>query len=150
MKRLMVRYKVKADRAAENERYITAVYEQLARERPSGLRYATFKLDDGVSFVHIASHEGTDGTNPLAELSAFKAFTDQIRDRCDEPPVAVELHDVGSYEFFGPGNPPCAKTHQRSWRDLQPVVDSPSPARGRGGGGVRGVFRPPLHHNGNG
>jgi hypothetical protein len=52
MKQVMVRYKVKADRAAENERYITRAYEQLKREKPSGLRYATFKLEDGViSFI---------------------------------------------------------------------------------------------------
>ena len=55
MKRVMVRYKVKADRATENERYIASVFEQLKREQPPGLRYASFKLGDGVSFVHIAS-----------------------------------------------------------------------------------------------
>ncbi len=101
MKRLMVRYKVKADRAAENESYINKVFEQLKSENPSGVRYASFKLDDGVSFVHIVSLETSDGSNPLGELSAFKAFTADIKDRCDEPPVASELNEVGSYQFFG-------------------------------------------------
>lgn len=101
MRRVMVRYKVKADRAAENENYITNVFEQLNREKPSGLRYATFKLDDGVSFVHIASVEAADGNSPLVELSAFKAFTAEIADRCEEQPVGVELKEVGSYSFFG-------------------------------------------------
>ena len=101
MRRLMVRYKVKADRAAENERYITSVFEQLKRDKPSGLRYASFKLDDGVSFVHIVSVETADGSNPLGALSAFKAFTAEVRDRCEEPPVTVDLNEVGSYRFFG-------------------------------------------------
>ena len=101
MKRMMIRYKVKADRAIENERYITGVFEQLKREKPSGLRYASFKLGDGVSFVHIVSVETADGSNPLRELSAFKAFTADIQDRCDEPPVSVELQEVGSYNVFG-------------------------------------------------
>jgi hypothetical protein len=101
MKQMMVRYKVKADRVAENERYITSVFEQLKREKPSGLRYASFKLGDGVSFVHIVSVETPDGSNPLNELSAFKAFTADIRDRCDEPPVGVDLNEVGSYALFG-------------------------------------------------
>jgi len=101
MKRVMVRYKVKAERAAENERYITKVFEQLTHDKPSGLCYASFKLDDGVSFVHIASHEAADGSNPLSALSAFKAFTAEIKDRCEEPPIAAELHEVGSYRFFG-------------------------------------------------
>ena len=100
MKRLMVRYKVKPDRVAENERHVTSVFEQLHRERPDGLRYATFKLDDGLTFVHIVSIEAADGRSPLGELAAFKAFTDKIGERCDEPPVAVDLDEVGSYRFF--------------------------------------------------
>ena len=101
MKRMMVRYKVKADRAAENESYITRVFAQLARENPSGLRYAAFKLGDGVSFMHIVAIEGAEGSNPLRELSAFQEFTATIRDRCEEPPVSVELNEIGSYGFFG-------------------------------------------------
>jgi hypothetical protein len=100
MKTVMVRYKVKPDRAAENESYIRKVFEQLDRERPPGLHYASFKLDDGVSFVHLASHEGSDN-NPLSDLAAFRAFTATIKERCEAPPVAMELKEVGSYEFFG-------------------------------------------------
>jgi hypothetical protein len=101
MKQMMVRYKVKADRVAENERYITSVFEQLKREQPAGLHYASFKLDDGVSFMHIVALETTDGSNPLAALSAFKAFTAEIGDRCEEPPVGVDLQEVGAYAVFG-------------------------------------------------
>ena len=42
MRRVMVRYKVKPDRAAENEALVRAVYEELARTQPAGLHYATF------------------------------------------------------------------------------------------------------------
>jgi len=97
----MIRYTVKADRAAENESYITKVFEQLHREKPDGLRYASFKLEDGVSFVHLVSVEGADGHDPLPELPAFRAFVADIGDRCAEPPVAVDLREVGSYAFFG-------------------------------------------------
>jgi hypothetical protein len=102
MKRIMVRYKVKAGRALENERYISAVFEELERERPEGLRYASFKLDDGRSFVHIASLERSDGRNPLLDLASFQAFTAGIRDRVEEAPVTVELNEIASYEMFGP------------------------------------------------
>jgi len=101
MKQMMVRYKVKADRVAENEEYISKVFDQLQREQPLGLRYASFKLEDGVSFVHIVSREASDGRNPLTELSAFKIFSSNIKDRCDEPPVSVELKEIGSYRVFG-------------------------------------------------
>ena len=58
MRRVMVRYKVKPDRVAENEALVRAVYDELARTQPDGLRYATFRLDDGVSFVHVAISRG--------------------------------------------------------------------------------------------
>ena len=101
MKTVMVRYRVKADKAVENESYITKVFEQLKRDQPPGLHYASFKLEDGVSFVHIASLEKADQKNPLGELAAFKSFTAQIRERCEEPPITVDLNAVGSYNFFG-------------------------------------------------
>jgi len=100
MKRLMVRYRTKPDSAEENEALIRDVFEQLKSEAPAGIRYASFRLEDGVSFVHIASVETEDGENPLAKLSKFKAFVSDIKDRCDEPPVAVELQELGSYRFF--------------------------------------------------
>jgi L-rhamnose mutarotase len=101
MKRVIVRYKVKPDRAAENKELVRAVYDELDRERPTGLRYATFLLDDGVSFVHIAAHDGEDGRNPLSDLQAFKRFQENINDRCDERPLASSVHEIGSYRLFG-------------------------------------------------
>lgn len=100
MKRVMVRYRVKADRAEENQSYIQNVFEELHRNSPGGLRYASFKLDDGLSFVHIASIETDGGDNPLSQSPAFKVFLEGIKGRCEEPPMAVELHEIGSYCFF--------------------------------------------------
>jgi hypothetical protein len=101
MKRLMVRYKVKAAQAAKNEGYIARVFQQLEREKPGGVRYASFKLEDGVTFVHIVSIERADGGSPLPELAAFRAFIDGINERCEELPVTAELKEIGSYGFFG-------------------------------------------------
>jgi hypothetical protein len=98
MRQVMVRYKVKPDRAAENEELVRAVYDELQRTEPAGLRYATFKLDDGVSFVHLASTD--DGHNPLSQLKAFSQFQQDIRERCDEAPVVTELREIGSFHMF--------------------------------------------------
>jgi hypothetical protein len=98
---VMVRYKVKVDRAAENERYIQAVFAELERDRPTGIHYASFKQEDGVSFVHVAAVDTEDGTNPLSLLAAFKEFTASVKDRCAEPPVTSELSAVGAYRFWG-------------------------------------------------
>jgi hypothetical protein len=99
MRRVIVRYKVKPDQVARNEELVRAVYAELAATDPGGLRYATFKLEDGVSFAHIAETE--DGPNPLAEVKAFKEFQEDIKARCDEQPVVTALDEVGSYRFFG-------------------------------------------------
>ena len=92
----MIRYKVRPDRAAENESLVKAVYEQLGRERPDGLHYATFKLPDGVSFMHVVFETDQAG-RILNEVAAFKAFVGEIESRCEEPPVVNELTLVGSY-----------------------------------------------------
>lgn len=100
MNTTIVRYKVKADRAEENRDYIRKVFEQLDRNKPEGLRYVSFNLDDGLSFVHIAVVETPNGKNPLPETSAFKDFLAEIKERCDEPPVAAAADIVGSYRLF--------------------------------------------------
>ncbi len=101
MRRVMVRYRVKPDQAARNEELVRAVYEELRRTEPAGLRYATFQLDDGVSFVHLASIETEDGSNPLSGLTAFARFQEGVRERCDEAPVATELREIGSFRLLG-------------------------------------------------
>ncbi len=67
------------------------------KEEPEGLRYATFRLGDGVSFLHVAM---VDGENPLLESEAFGAFQTGIDGRCEEGPVPVDATLVGSYGMF--------------------------------------------------
>ena|SRR5688572_18441771 len=101
MHRVMVRYTVKPGRSAENQRYIEQVFAELARTTPAGIRYAAFKLDDGVSFVHVFSHEAEDGADVLRELPAFQAFRAGLADRCEVGPVRTPLQEVGSYDSLG-------------------------------------------------
>ena len=97
----IVRYKLKADRVAENEAFVVKVFEELKRVAPQGLHYATFKLDDGVSFMHLVYRETPEGTtNQLTSLASFKAFAAGVRDRCEEPPVTTEVKEIGSYAFL--------------------------------------------------
>jgi hypothetical protein len=101
MKRMIIRYKVQPDRVDENETLVRAVYAELHEKQPSGIAYATQRLADGVTFVHIVSSDLPDGsTSPLTELGAFQEFVRDVRDRCDEPPVTLEATEIGRY-----GNP---------------------------------------------
>jgi hypothetical protein len=100
VKNFVVRYKVKPDRVDENQRLIEEVFSELKTTAPEGLRYASFRLADGVSFIHVASIESTDGSNPLTGSEAFGRFTANIAERCDEPPAPQEATLVGSYGLY--------------------------------------------------
>lgn len=101
MKTVMVRCKVKQDRAAENETYIRKVFDEPKANGPAGLRDVSFQQDDGLTFVHSASIETKDGTNPLSQSQAFMAFQEGIKDRCQVLPVAVEVRQIGSCRLLG-------------------------------------------------
>jgi hypothetical protein len=98
---VMVRYKVKPGRAAENEQLVRAVYEELRSVEPNGFQYATFQLEDGVTFVHLALTESADGRAPLPDLEAFRHFQEHLADRCEEQPVFTQLRQIGSYRLVG-------------------------------------------------
>ncbi|MEA2161406.1 MAG: hypothetical protein QOD66_3786 [Solirubrobacteraceae bacterium] len=100
-RRVMVSYKVKAGHDEENEALVHAVYRELAELRPDGFRYATFKLEDGLTFIHLASVEAEGGQSPLPGVNAFREFQSALRERCDELPVVTELREVGSFRLFG-------------------------------------------------
>jgi hypothetical protein len=96
MKHVMVKYTTRPDQAEENARLITEVFASLRRTAPAGLTYASYRLDDGVSFVHIASVDDPDN-NPLPQLAEFKTFVAGVRGRCENPPATSALHEIGSY-----------------------------------------------------
>jgi hypothetical protein len=104
MRQVIVRYKVKPARVEENEELVRAVYAELHRAEPAGFSYATYKLEDGVSFVHLARFESGAG-NPLAEVEAFKRFQENIRARCDEPPVVTDMREIGSFNMGRTSDP---------------------------------------------
>jgi hypothetical protein len=100
MKQVIVRYRVKPERAPENEELVRAIYAELNETKPGGLHYATFRLDDGVSFLHLSAHDN-DGPSPLTNVQAFKGFQENIADRCDEVPVVSAVTEIGSYAILG-------------------------------------------------
>ena len=53
MKATVVRYQAKPDRADENQGLIEAVFADLEARQPEGFTYKVFRLEDGVSFIHV-------------------------------------------------------------------------------------------------
>ena len=96
-KKVVVRYKLKADRVEENELFVKAVYRQLYERQPEGIHYATYKLSDGVSFVHILKYTTEAAHETFTSLPAFRNFQAQARDRFEESPLVSSAEEIGAY-----------------------------------------------------
>ena len=94
-KNVILRYRTRPDTADENARLVEEVYAALAELAPGDFRYTTYRLADGVTFVHVAHLEGT--ANPLVTLPAFAEFQRELASRCDEQPAPSDATVVGSY-----------------------------------------------------
>src|SRR3954447_16338528 len=97
MKSTVVRYQAKPDRADENQKLIEAVFSDLTRLEPKGFSYNVFRLEDGISFMHVVVEHDVDSPDSLQAVPAFQAFVADIADRCDVPPLAMSATVVGSY-----------------------------------------------------
>ncbi len=93
----VVRYQAKPERAEENQGLIETVFAELNEREPEGFTYKVFRLEDGVSFIHIVIEHDVDDPDSLQALPAFQAFVSNIAERCDVPPVASGATIVGGY-----------------------------------------------------
>ena len=97
MKAIVVRYQAKPERADENQKLIEAVFSDLDARQPEGFTYKAFRLEDGVSFVHVVIEHDVEQRESLADVPAFQAFVADIADRCDVAPLAMGGTVVGSF-----------------------------------------------------
>jgi len=101
MRTVVVRYETKPDRADENQRLVEKVYAELAERRPDNFRYVTFRLEDGVTFIHmVVENEGGSNPTSLTDIAAFQEFQRDVADRCVVQPVAAGATVVGSHRFL--------------------------------------------------
>ncbi|GAA1281951.1 hypothetical protein Psi02_38140 [Planotetraspora silvatica] len=87
----VIRYQTKPEAADENQRLIENVFAELASTAPPGLHYSSFRLADGVTFVHVVDGEG------LPELAAFQEFQRAFGDRLAVGPTRDDAILVGAY-----------------------------------------------------
>ena len=92
-----MRYQAKPERADENQKLIEAVFADLHARESEGFTYKVFRLEDGVSFIHVVIEHDVDEPDSLQEVPAFQAFVADIADRCDVAPVAMGATVVGGY-----------------------------------------------------
>jgi quinol monooxygenase YgiN len=99
---VMIRYKLKRDQVKRNLELLGAAFEELESAQPDGLCYATFQLEDEVSFVAFVETD-EEALERLSQLQAFQRYRRTLDERCDVPPAVTKLREVGSFRFHGGG-----------------------------------------------
>jgi quinol monooxygenase YgiN len=100
MKTIMVRYTTTEAHADANEALVHAVFNELRSTAATDLRYTTYRLAGGATFVHLATWE-TENHHSLTSLPSFQHFQAQLKARCVEAPVVIELSAIDSYGMVG-------------------------------------------------
>ena len=99
MRHTIVSYTAKPGREQENAALVGAVFEELAKARPAGFRYAVFQAADSGEFIHLYTDEGA-APSGLQQLSAFQAFVAGAADRHEQPATFKEFGLIGAYRTF--------------------------------------------------
>ena len=96
---LTVRATLKEEHVADAEAAAKRMFAAIEREGIEGVRYASMKLADGVTFLALLELE--DGVeNPLPALPEAKEFYDRLPGWYVEPPEVGPATLVGSYRLF--------------------------------------------------
>jgi hypothetical protein len=97
----IVTYTVKPGREEENAALVRAVFDELARTQPTGLRYAVFYLPESRQFIHLYTDQGS--PTGVQALDSFKAFVDGAEDRHEQPASFAQPELIGDYRTFDSG-----------------------------------------------
>ncbi len=94
-----VRAKLKEEHVAEAVAAVKRMFAAIEREGPEGIRYASVKLEDGVTFLALLEvEEGVE--NPLPGLPEAQEFYDRLPGWYAEPPDVGPGPLIGSYRLF--------------------------------------------------
>jgi hypothetical protein len=96
MRTTLIRYRTHTDSADENQQAVEAVFAELSKNSPAGLRYAALRAPDA-TFYHLVMAETE--TTPLTALDSFRRFREGLPARCAEPPSSVDPVLVGDYRM---------------------------------------------------
>ena len=86
---LMIRSKIKTGKAADVEAAAKQMFTTIKEAAPPGVRYASCRLADGVTYLALLELDDGAG-NPLAALPSFRKFQEDLKDWLAEPPVTEQ------------------------------------------------------------
>lgn len=95
----IIRAKIKEEHVAAAEAGVEKMFAAVTQAQPEGIRYASCKLADGVTFVALLEvAEGAE--NPLPTVPEWRDFTENLESWRVEPPTVEQAQVVGSYRLF--------------------------------------------------
>ena len=102
MKAIRVHYTVKSEYVEQNKRNIKAVMDELMTSPVDGIRYSTYLLPDGQTFMHLNIARDDDALAQFREIASLKKFQKELKASGPiTPPKAEDLIVVGAgYELF--------------------------------------------------
>ncbi len=103
MSSTIVSYTVKPGREQENAALVRGVFEELARTRPTGFRYAVFQMVDSGEFVHLYTDDGA-APGALQQLSSFQSFVAEAADRHEQAATFKQYELIGAYRTLDGGD----------------------------------------------
>ena len=94
---VMARSKVKAEKVEELEAGIKRLVAELEQSQQEDMRYAWFRLPDGVTYVVL-----TEFGESVAEanIPGYAEFNEILKTSIAEKPTVEKLTVSGSYRFF--------------------------------------------------
>jgi hypothetical protein len=103
MKTVWVQYTTTQEFAATNKENIKKVTDELKALNNPGIKYASYVLPDGKTFMHFDHFENEEAHQVLMGLESFKKFqTELMASNLEIEPKWEPLSLVAaSYEFFG-------------------------------------------------
>jgi L-rhamnose mutarotase len=78
MKIVRVQYTTTAEYASRNKDNIRQVVNELKKMNHPGIKYSTYIMPDGKTFMHFDQFENEEDHNVLTQLESFKKFSDEL------------------------------------------------------------------------
>ena len=101
MKIVRVQYTTSLEYAATNQQNIKAVVKELKQLNHPGIKYSTYLLRDGKTFMHFDQFENEAAHEVLQSLESFKKFDAELwGSQLEVQPELELLSIVGSTEKF--------------------------------------------------
>jgi len=93
----LARYRLKADKQDEVVAILEEFVKTVKEKEPNTLRYVVYRLEDGVSFVHIMYFKDEEAERHHRGTNYVKKFTELLNPNCVDAPEFVKIAPVPAH-----------------------------------------------------